>query len=200
MHAGGDIGPSNSWRAGVSYLQTAAEDREYTQTDVAGNDATLSFSGRTQLAIADFVWKWAPNGNALETNFKLQGEYFWRRERGDLTYDADGALGLTQTGGYRANQSGFYIQGVWQFMPQWRVGARYDWLDPGSIDYGANGDLPRERRVQSAAPRSDVRLDAVRIQPLPPAVRAGKLRPDITDNQIFLQYILTLGAHGAHKF
>ena len=23
-------------------------------------------------------------------------------------------------------------------MPYWRVGARYDRLDPGSIDYGAN--------------------------------------------------------------
>ncbi len=25
-------------------------------------------------------------------------------------------------------------------------------------------------------------------------------RPDFTDNEWFLQYILTLGAHGAHKF
>jgi hypothetical protein len=28
----------------------------------------------------------------------------------------------------------------------------------------------------------------------------SKVRPEATDNQIFLQYILTLGAHGAHKF
>jgi len=28
----------------------------------------------------------------------------------------------------------------------------------------------------------------------------SKTRPDFTDNQFFLQYILTLGAHGAHKF
>ena len=41
----------------------------------------------------DFVWKWAPNGNAQQTNFKLQGEYFWRREHGDLTFDTDGASG-----------------------------------------------------------------------------------------------------------
>ena len=26
------------------------------------------------------------------------------------------------------------------------------------------------------------------------------IRPDVTDNEWFLQYILTLGAHGAHKF
>jgi hypothetical protein len=27
-----------------------------------------------------------------------------------------------------------------------------------------------------------------------------KARADATDNQVFLQYILSLGAHGAHKF
>ncbi len=139
VHVGGDVGSSSSWRAGASYLQTAAKDRTWTQTDLAGNDAALAFTGRSRIAIADFVWKWAPNGNAQDTNFKLQGEYFWRRESGDLTYATTDAAGVTQTGNYRSDQRGFYAQGVWQFMPTWRVGARYDWLNPGSVDYGANG-------------------------------------------------------------
>ena len=154
VHAGGDVGASNSWRAGLSYLQTGAKDREYSQLDVAGNDAQLAFTGTSKLAIADFVWKWAPNGNAQERNFKLQGEYFWRRENGDLTYDADGALGLTQTGSYRSDQNGFYVQGVYQFMPTWRVGVRYDWLNPGSVDYGIERRVPRQaRRSIRSAPR-----------------------------------------------
>jgi len=200
VHVGGDVGPSSSWRAGLSYLQTAARNRDYTQIDLAGNDADLSFTGRSQLAIADFVWKWAPNGNATETNFKLQSEYFWRRERGDLTYDATGALGLTQIGNYGANQSGFYVQGVWQFVPQWRVGARYDWLDPGSVDFGANSIYLANGSFNPQ--RAAVMLDwtpsefsRFRVQ-----YQQAKLRPDFTDNEFFLQYILTLGAHGAHKF
>ena len=200
VHAGGDVDASNSWRAGLSYLQTAAKERDYAQTDLAGNDAQLSFSGRTKLAIADFVWKWAPNGNAMDRNFKLQGEYFRRRERGDLTYDADGALALTQTGNYRSDQSGFYVQGVWQFMPIWRVGARYDWLDPGSVDYGPNGAYLASTSFNPQ--RAAVMLDwtpsefsRFRVQ-----YQQAKLRPDITDNEFFVQYILTLGAHGAHKF
>ncbi len=200
VHVGGDVGPSSSWRAGLSYLQTAARNRDYAQIDLAGNDADLSFTGGSQLAIADFVWKWAPNGNATDTNFKLQSEYFWRRERGDLTYDATGALGLTQIGNYGANQSGFYVQGVWQFMPQWRVGARYDWLDPGSVDYGvnsvylANGSFnPQRAAVMLDWTPSEFSRFRVQYQ-------QAKLRPDFTDNEFFLQYILTLGAHGAHKF
>jgi len=200
VHAGGDLDASNSWRAGISYLQTAAKNRDYTQTDFAGNDAQLSFTGRSQLAIADFVWKWAPNGNATDRNFKLQGEYFWRRENGDLTYAGNGERGLTQTGDYRSNQTGFYLQGVWQFLPAWRVGARYDWLNSGSIDYGANGAYLANGSFNPQ--RTAVMLDwtpsefsRFRIQ-----FQQAKLRPDLTDNELFVQYILTLGAHGAHKY
>src|SRR5450755_2517005 len=114
-HTGGDIGASHSWRAGVSYLQTRAQDRQYSQLDLAGNNAQVAFNGTSHVAIADFVWKYAPNGNPLYTNFKVQGEYFWRRENGDFTYDVNGALGLTNTSVYTSRQSGWYLQGVYQF-------------------------------------------------------------------------------------
>jgi hypothetical protein len=28
----------------------------------------------------------------------------------------------------------------------------------------------------------------------------SRTQPDTTDNQVFLQYILSLGAHGAHRY
>jgi hypothetical protein len=198
-HTGGDIGASQSWRAGVSFLTTRPRDRETTQLDTAGNLADVAFSGRSRTWIADAVWKYAPNGNAQQTNFKVQGEYFWRRESGDLTYDANGTLGLTQTDAYSSRQRGWYLQGVWQFMPMWRVGARYDRLDPGTAQYGANADL---LALDFHPERATVMLDYTpsefsrfRIQ-----YANSKTRPDATDHQLFLQYILTLGAHGAHKF
>jgi hypothetical protein len=200
VHTGGDVGTSNSWRAGLSYLQTAAKDREYSQLDFAGNDAQVAFTGNSKIAIADAIWKWAPNGNAQERNFKLQGEYFWRRENGDLTYDANGTLGLAQTSSYSSNQSGFYVQGVYQFMPTWRIGARYDWLNPGSVDYGSNGAYfgntsfnPQRAAVMLDWTPSEFSRFRVQFQ-------QSKLKPDVTDNEIFVQYILTIGAHGAHNF
>jgi hypothetical protein len=199
-HAGGDIGASHSWRAGLSYLQTRAQDRDYSQVDLAGNDAQVGFSGTSHVAIADFVWKYAPNGNAQNTNFKLQGEYFWRRESGDLTYDLDGTLGLTNTSAYTSRQSGWYLQGVYQFMPYWRVGARYDRLDPGHVDYGTNAtylDSPafHPERYTLMVDWTPSEFSRIRLQWAQSKTQAG-----ITDNELFLQYILTLGAHGAHKF
>jgi hypothetical protein len=200
VHAGGDIDASNSWRAGLSYLQTRARNRDYSQTDINSNDAQVGFSGSSKLAVADFVWKYAPNGNAQQTNFKLQGEYFWRRESGDFIYDRDNALGLMNTSNYGARQSGFYVQGVYQFMPMWRVGARYDWLNPGHVDYGSNAAYLVNPSFHPQ--RSTVMIDwtysefsRLRLQ-----FAQARLREGITDNEFFLQYILTLGAHGAHKF
>ncbi len=165
-----------------------------------GSEAQVSFTGRSRIAVADFVWKWAPNGNAQDTNFKLQGEYLWRRENGDLTYDADGALGFTQTGNYASRQSGFYVQGVWQFMPAWRVGARFDWLDPGSVDYGANSAYLADASFNPQ--RTSVMFDWTpsEFSRFACSTRRRSSSPGITDNQWFLQYILTLGAHGAHRF
>ena len=200
VHAGGDIGTSNSWRAGLSYLQLRPNGREYALDDLAGNSAQLAFSGKSQLAIADFVWKWAPYGNAKDTNFKLQAEYFWRKENGDLTYDSDGALGLTNTSNYSSRQSGWYIDGVYQFMPYWRVGARYDRLSTGSVNYGANGiylaqDSFNPQRYSVMLDYTPSEFSRFRVQ-----WQQSKVRPEMTDNQLFVQYVLTLGAHGAHKF
>ena len=199
-HTGGDIGDNASWRAGLSYLQTRAADREATLPDAAGNLANVAFSGTSHIGIADFVWKYAPTGNAQLTNFKAQAEYFWRRESGDLTYDADGSLGLTQTGSYKSTQSGWYLQGIWQFMPMWRAGLRYDRLNPGNPDYGINDELLATRAFHPE--RATVMLDYTpsefsrfRIQ-----YAQSRTRPDLSDNQFFLQYILSLGAHPAHKF
>jgi len=199
-HTGGDIGASHSWRVGISYLQTRARDRDYSQLDRAGNDAQVGFNGTSHVAIADFIWKYAPNGNAQNTNFKLQGEYFWRRESGDFTYDVDGALGLTNTSAYTSRQTGWYLQGVYQFMPYWRAGVRYDRLDPGHVDYGANAaylESPafHPARYTLMVDYTPSEFSRVRLQWGQSKTQAG-----VTDNQLFLQYILTLGAHGAHKF
>ena len=199
-HVGGDIDVSNSWRAGLSWLTLRPNERTHTEIDRNGNPAQLEFSGRSQVAIADFVWKYAPNGNAKETYFKLQGEYFWRKERGNLRYDSDGALGLTNTARNTSRQNGFYVQGVYQFMPEWRVGARYDHLDPGRVDYGGNAAYLgassfNPKRYSLMFDYTPSEFSRFRIQ-----YQQSKLQPDFTDNILFVQYILTLGAHGAHSY
>jgi hypothetical protein len=199
-HAGGDVGASHSWRAGLSALASTPRDRTSSDTNLAGDSVINAFSGNTHLWIADAVWKYAPNGNPVYTNFKLQAEYIRRRDNGDLTYDANGALAATHTAAYVAQQSGWYLQGVYQFMPYWRVGLRTEHLDSGSIDYASNGANLAQAGFNPS--KQSVMLDynpsefsRIRLQ-----FSQDKSRAGVTDNQAFVQYQMSIGAHGAHQY
>jgi len=206
-HLGGDIGASMAWQAGLSYLSTSPQDRTYSDLDSTGATVTNSFSGTSRLWVADGILKWAPKGNPTETNFKLQGEYFRRTEDGDLVYDTTGASLGTRTGGFNSRQSGWYLQGVYQFMPMWRIGYRYDRLSSGNTDLGLvdSGALSAANfpilaaynptRNTLMADWSPSEFSRVRLQ-----LARDQSRLGATDNQVFLQYIMSLGAHGAHKF
>ena len=130
-----------------------------------------------------------------------------------MTYDdtaqAAPQFGAAFTDSYSSSQSGWYLQGVYQFMPRWRVGYRYDRLDHGTVtngivDNGARADGGRlsaaDDRLQPDAQHGDARLQPERVQPLPAAARRRQVAPGVTDNQVLLQYIHSLGAHGAHRF
>ncbi len=199
-HVGGDLGISNSWRAGLSLLSTSPHDRQWDDTDAANAAVTNSLSGNSKLWIADGVWKWAPNGNATNTYVKLQGEYLRRIESGDLIYDVHGASFGASTGRYSSTQSGWYVQTVYQFAPTWRVGLRGERLDAGGVDYGINNAVLL--RPDYAPSSYAVMLDynpsefsRIRLQ-----LAQDKSVQGRTDDQIFLQYQMSLGAHGAHKF
>jgi hypothetical protein len=203
-HTGGDVGLSHSWRAGVTWMRTRADGREWESDDPNGGGAPLvnSFTGRSRIWALDGVWKWAPNGNAKLTNVQLQGEYFRRQERGDVTYDSGNLTGSGDTtDAYRSAQSGWYLQGVWQFMPQWRTGLRFDQLDTGSVNFGGNtvlaasDDTHKPRRTSLMLDWSPSEFSRWRLQLSEDRVRSGEV-----DHQVFLRYQVNLGAHGAHSF
>ena len=195
-HIGGDVGESTAWRTGLSYLRASDSDRSFDDRDAAGNAVSGAFNGRSSLWIADFIVKWAPRGDATLTNLKLQGEYFRRSESGDLTLNSTPA-------DYSSRQSGWYTQAVYQFMPRWRVGYRYDRLGYGSVSAGAFTSADASTLLTAHNPtRNTVMMDwsltefsRFRLQLARDESRAG-----VTDNQALLQYILSLGAHGAHTF
>jgi hypothetical protein len=204
-HLGGDVGVAHSWRAGLSYLQARASERDGELEDLNDVEAETLFSGKSKTWVADFVWKWAPGGNASERNFKFAAEYFRREEAGELSCDDLDPLDPSlcsggTTGNYAATQSGFYAQGVYQFMPRWRTGYRYDRLDPGSVDFGANSAfLPvtdyKPTRHSLMLDYSPSEFSRLRLQ-----VSKDESMASVSENQWFVQYVHSLGAHGAHRF
>jgi hypothetical protein len=88
-HAGGDVGIANAWLAGVSWLHSDADE---------GRDRDLY--------LADFTWKWAPDGNLRDGGVQLRSEWF--REDGEQ------------------ERSGAYAEAVYRINRRWETGYRYD--------------------------------------------------------------------------
>ncbi len=188
VNFGGDVGASHSWLAGLSFLDADADRRVS-----ASPDTVVLFTGESQLAIADLVWKWAPNGNWKQKNFVFQAEYLWRNEDG--VYDIFGLGALP----YDADQRGWYAQAVYQPFPQWRGGVRIDGLaadDPGPLFAGtplARGE-DDPVRYTLMVDWSNSEFSRLRFQ------YAYDDAGFDGDSQWGLQYILSIGAHGAHSF
>ena len=195
-HIGGDLGTGTAWQTGLSHLRTSPHERQF---DDPGSGLTNSFTGSSRLWVLDGILKWAPNRNATYRSFKLQGEYFRRSEAGDLTRDVTAPT----VGGYSSRQSGGYAQAVYQFQPQWRAGYRYDRLSPGPSSFSGAitaADFPilspySPKRHTVMVDWSPSEFSRIRLQLARDYSRAGE-----PDNQVFVQYIMSLGAHGAHKF
>ena len=202
-HTGGDVGDSHSWRAGISQLWERSLSRSLVASDSAsGQTVSNTFTGHDRLTVLDGVWKWAPNGNATHTHFKLQGEYVRRQAQGQLLagLDANDSTVPGQLGNYTSVQSGWYLQGIYQFMPGWRVGLRHDQLNVGRNDLGLNASVIS---IGTHQPKRDsLMLDWAlsefsrwRVQ-----FNRDQARPGSADPQFYLQYQMSLGAHGAHSY
>jgi hypothetical protein len=197
IHLGGDAGVGGSWRVGLSHLAADAAGRE---TGEEGSPEVFTFTGDSGVSILDLVFKWAQDGNPAKRNVVFNAEYFHRKEDGtvDFTDDVTSA-----SSAYDGKQRGFYAQGIFQFVPRWRFGARYDRLSSDNSVPGNTGEFDTladnsydPQRVSAMVDFSNSEFSRVRLQ-----YNRDESRPaDEKDNQWFLQYVMSLGSHPAHQF
>ncbi len=199
IKVGGDIGSSHAWQLGLSYWKADISERLSLTHEHDAATETPAYQGESSLTGIDFIYKWAPNGNSQEQNFKLQLEYFSRDEDGDIELVGSDPL---ESSSYKGKQKGWYIQSVYQFMPRWRAGLRYDQIeaDNSGSDLDAldeagllsNGHSPSRSTLMFDYSHSE--YSRFRLQ-----IAQDESYSD-TDRVIQLQYIVTMGAHGAHRF
>lgn len=211
LKTGGDISASSSWLLGTSYYQTEFDVREagghhHGEGESEADNELLN--GEVDIAGIDFVFKWAPNGNSKETNFKLQAEYFVKNEKASAEFTEDTN---TAEADYDGKQSGFYLQGVYQFMPAWRVGLRYDQLSAdNSITNFADGGIDEEEFLEESGlgvEGDDPTKSSFMVDYTPSHFSRIRLQFSRLDNgheetndAVTLQYTMSLGSHGAHAF
>jgi len=160
-----------------------------TKTDTV--QAAADFQGDSTLYGLEFTYKWKPS---LFQGFKLQSEYLYRFQTGDLT---DATLGTVQR--LARYQDGLYLQGIY-LMDRWEFGVRYDTLSLFKDDYilgGTKQDLSRKPwRASAMADYNFSEFSLLRLQYNHD--ESNVLGP--VNHELFLQFILSIGAHAAHQF
>jgi hypothetical protein len=186
---GGDIGSNQSWRLGAYVLDGDADSR-------ASNEDAVTFMGDTRLYVVDLRYTWAPTGNPRQSEVIFQGEYFHRDENG-IYEDTDAGTGPVA---FDDGSSGWYLQGIYKFQPQWRVGLRYSRMNAPDVPAGlagsaldADGNDPQAFSIMGDWTSSE--FGRIRLQ-----YNHEELASGLHDNQIILQYVVSIGAHGAHAY
>ncbi len=182
-HAGGDVGTENSWLAGLSLLKTRA------------TDADDGFSGDSTLYLADGTWKWAPNGNTKDGGLTLRSELFLDQRDGTYTTPNDIEINPLDplTIPWVGDRRGAYVEAVYRLSRTWDLGYRFDKLwGSGSAPFVSNFD-PVRNSIEATWRNSEFSFFRLQYSHDEPN-RGSK------DNAVYLQYDVSLGAHGAHKF
>lgn len=199
---GGDFDESSSWQLGLGLYQAKFDERtpgahDHGHGEEEHEEHGSLTNGDVDITAIDFVYKWAPNGNSKQTNFKFQAEYFIRGEKATLEDDI-----------YDGEQTGYYLQGVYQFMPAWRVGLRYDSLSADNKIVGESGAEAEEHLKEAGLlAADDPKKTSVMFDYSPSHFSRIRFQYSNLENgagnkkDIFtLQYVMSIGSHGAHSF
>ena len=206
---GGDVGQNGSWQAGLSYLRnengrmTAEEHDDHDDHDdhAAVQDEhehshSAQYTGENTY-VADFVYKWAPNGNYKYQHLTLSGEYFRVTDFKALEEEHDDHDEHGHDDSSKDYQDGWYLSGVYQFSPKWSAGVRYGQVDT-QLMHDDHFDPQKLKETEVSLAWHHSHFSTVRLQYT--NQQGTNFEGIEDDNVITLQYVMTLGAHGAHQF
>jgi hypothetical protein len=185
VKVGPDLGPSHALQFGLSTL-AGQHQMVHEEAEVADGDNVI-FG-------ADFVYKYDAKRSHGEGDFVLQGEYFYRDQ------DLDG-MGEWSCSRWTAQQDGYYVQGVYGFLPRWRGGLRWDQVGLlNDLDTPEEGSVSFDdsRRLSEMV---DCKLSEFSIL----RTQIGRGWYDTEEGredawELALQWQVTFGKHGAHDF
>ncbi|MDO5290491.1 MAG: hypothetical protein Q4F13_12770 [Pseudomonadota bacterium] len=188
---GGDLGTQHSWQLGLSYLanRRAAHAVAEDEGDHAdGHDHShhghahgAAMAGQ-HLWLIDGVWKWAPDGNNRNRQLRLAFELARQTRLGP---------GASR----HARNTAGYLAAVYRFHPSWEAGVRTDWLQ-GHLPHGDHFHAARLREHSLMLAYKPSHQQSLRVQ----YTHQGGARGFDKGNAVYVQYVISFGAHGAHGF
>jgi outer membrane receptor protein involved in Fe transport len=144
----------------------------------------------------DLVYRYDGGGAYGHRSFKLQSEYL--RSIKDLTVkggDPD-EIGSSR----KFTSDGLYVQSWYGIAPRWQVGVRYDVFGiTNKVSGGESEDFGSSDRWTAALTWTPTEYSRLRLQYARNDILTEPGHREKFDT-LWLQFLVSLGAHGAHKF
>jgi len=178
---------------GAKGVQQEAHDGDLT----LGNDHWLD--GYTTFYGADLIYKYNSPKPYGRGDFFVQGEYMKRKK--DLEV-VEHLLNPSVVGNHRVDvQDGYYAQAGYGFLPRWRAAARWEEVgltNKTDLPNGSSNNNESSRKFSGMVDFTPTEFSRLRLQ-----YNAGSYATDegrTNASEIFLQWMVSIGAHGAHSF
>ncbi|MDY6943941.1 MAG: porin [Pseudomonadota bacterium] len=190
-----DLGYSHALQLGLSVAHAR-------QSQLIGeiDEEEAGLEGDETLWGFDAVYKYDSPASYGAGDFVVQGEYLFSHKDLDVTaFDPNPSL----VGGQREFETdGAYLQGWYGIAPRWQLGLRYDVLGITNEVSGAGGaeNFDSSDRWTVGLTYRPSEFSLLRLQAATADVVTGEDGDSESFDYLYLQYIVSLGAHGAHKF
>lgn len=191
-----DAGPDGALQGGL-FFGTSSRHQELHDEDEDGiTDEALQ--GHVQFFGTDWVYKYESGRPFGAGNFSLQAEYLRRIK--DLRLMAEGGNPVASTSKVEWTQDALYVQGQVGIAPRWTLALRFDLAGMTNRveGTGETGNWGEQRRYSAALAFNPTEFSRLRLQFNRGTFSVDRVRD--TFNQIFVQFQVSLGAHGAHRF
>lgn len=210
---GGEVARNHEVQGGLSWIHSKHH-QELHHAHPGINNADHGLQGNADMWGVDMVYKFDAPGADGAGDIKVQAEY-WRQNKDlNLTFHE---LKPQLVGQPRdLTVDGAYIQALYGIAPRWQVGARYDIAGMtheasragSTVGPTTTSTFDDMDRISAVATWNISHNQRLRLQISHASVPVSE---DINDdgkddpvrksfNQVFLQYQIGLGAHGAHSF
>ncbi|MBP9699181.1 MAG: hypothetical protein KBD85_04095, partial [Elusimicrobia bacterium] len=159
----------------------------------------LFYDGYNSFYGADLIYKFNSPKPYGRGDFFLQGEYIKRKKNLEVVEDV---LNPGLVGNHQVDvQDGYYVQAGYGFLPRWRAAARWEEVgltnksdrpDGSSLNYGSS------RKASGMIDFTPTEFSRLRLQfnNGSYATEEGQTHA----SEVFMQWMVSIGAHGAHSF
>jgi hypothetical protein len=184
-----DFGYSNTLQAGVSFGRS----RSHQEAEQAPGIGIEAFDGATWFLVTDWVWRYDSSRQYGQGDLTVQGEYIYRSKSLDLVRTTN------RTNARSSQQDGLYAQVVYGVGPRWTIGGRFEVIGlRNRIETLTQPlDLSASTRSSANVTFNPTEFSRFRVQYNHGSFLSGQ---KVHFDQLYVQFQMSLGVHGAHRF